>query len=171
MNLTLINLIILVWSISLVAQTHTLQLKENQNPPKAAIEDAKWIEGHWRGAAFGGITEEIWSPPLGESMMFVFKLIVEDSVRFYESGAIIEQDETLILRLKHFDRDFKGWEGKNETVDFRLVKVEKDNIYFEGFTFERINNDEINLYVDIKDENGNISETKFNYKRFGNGCR
>lgn len=171
MNINLIYTILFFLSISLFAQTHTLQLKENQSPPKAAIEDAKWIEGHWRGEAFGGIIEEIWSPPLGESMMFVFKLIVEDSVSFYESGAIIEQDETLILRLKHFDRNFKGWEEKDETVDFRLVKVEKDNIYFEGFTFERINNDKINLYVDLKDKSGNISETEFNYKRFGKGCR
>ena len=129
------------------------------------------ISGHWRGEAFGGITEEIWSPPFGESMMFVFKLTLGDSVLFYESGAIMEEDESLILKLKHFNRDFTGWEEKNETVDFRLVKVETNKLYFEGFTFEKINIDEINIYVDIEDKEGNISETKFNYRRFGKGCK
>ena len=132
--------------------------------PKANLDDISWIEGHWIGEAFGGITEEIWSPPLGGSMMCVFRLIVNDQVNFYEICTLVEENETLILRLKHFHSDLKGWEEKNETVDFKLVKVTPDKVFFDGFTFERISENEINLYVVI-DNQDKKTETKFNYHR------
>ncbi len=51
-----------------------MSFTEGGNSPEATLEDVSWIAGHWKGEAFGGIAEEIWSPPLGDSMMFVFKL-------------------------------------------------------------------------------------------------
>lgn len=133
--------------------------------PKATLEDAAWIAGHWKGEALGGTAEEIWSPPLGGSMMFVFKLVVDKKVSFYEIGHIKESGETLLLQLKHFYGSLEGWEEKDETVDFKLVRVEKDRLYFDGFTFERIGPDELNLYVVIEQEEGREQEVKFNYKR------
>ena len=38
------------------------------------------------------------------------------------------------MQLKHFGSDFKGWEEKDETVDFKLVKIEKYAVYFDGMT-------------------------------------
>ncbi|MBQ0741269.1 hypothetical protein J9332_44065, partial [Aquimarina celericrescens] len=81
------------------------------------------------------ITEEIWSDPLGNSMMFSFKLVVNDTVKFYELGGITQIDSTLLMQLKHFNGDFKGWEKKEVTVDFKLVKVEKDKVYSDELTF------------------------------------
>lgn len=134
-------------------------------PPKATLEDVSWVTGNWKGEAFGGIAEEIWSPPLGDSMMFVFKLVTEGKVQFYEVGHIQQRDETLILQLKHFHGSLKGWEEKDETVDFKLVKLEGDKIYFDDFTIERISENEINMYVVVGDEDGSSKEVKFNYKR------
>lgn len=146
------------------SQSNTLQFNEDISSPKATLNDVIWISGHWKGEAFGGITEEIWSPPLGNSMMFSFKLVVNDKVVFYELGGITEMDGTLLLQLKHFGPDFKGWEEKDESENFELVKVEDNRIYFDGFTFEKISNDEINLYVIIK-EKDKVEEVKFNYKK------
>ncbi len=157
-------LLIFFFSLSGFCQK-TKQLTEGQKSPKASLESVSWIAGHWKGEAFGGITEEIWSPPLGNSMMFVFKLVAEGKIQFYEIGHIQENKETLILQLKHFDGNLKGWENKEETVNFKLVKIEKNIVYFEGFTIERINDSEINLYVLIKNEDGTKKEEKFNYKR------
>jgi len=56
------------------------------------------LQGHWKGEAFGGITEEIWSPPLGDSMMFVFKLVDEGKVVFYEIGGIREVMTSLLKK-------------------------------------------------------------------------
>ncbi len=108
--------------------TKTLQLSENATSPKATLAEVEWIQGYWKGEAFGGITEEIWSPPLGDSMMFVFRLINDNKVQFYEVGGIRQVDETLLMQLKHFHGDFKGWEEKDETIDFKLVKIEDDKV-------------------------------------------
>lgn len=160
------NLILFLFlaTISCTAQ-NTVSFTEGAISPKATLADVSWIVGHWRGEAFGGITEEIWSPPLGDSMMFVFKLVVDDKVQFYEVGGIRQVDKTLLLQLKHFNGDFKGWEEKNETIDFKLVKLEEDRIYFDDFTFEKIGDNEINIYVVISDKDGSNEEVKFNYKK------
>ena len=132
--------------------------------PKANLSQVSWIAGHWKGEAFGGITEEIWSPPLGDSMMFSFKLVNDGKVIFYELGGIRQVDDTLIFQLKHFGNDFKGWEEKDETVDAKLIKIDNNCAYFDQFTFERISETEINIYVVIE-ENGQTEEVKFNYKK------
>ncbi len=143
---------------------NTLFYNEAIGSPTASLNDISWIEGHWRGEAFGGITEEIWGPPLGNSMMCVFKLVVDGDIIFYEIETISEENNSLILRLKHFDKHLKGWEEKDETIDFKLVKVEENRVYFDGFTIEKISKDEINMYVVIED-GGEKEEIKFNYHR------
>jgi len=145
--------------------SNTLSFTENTTSPKATFDDVLWIQGHWRGEAFGGLTEEIWSPPLGDSMMFVFKLVVDNKVQFYEVGGIRQVDETLIMQLKHFHGDFKGWEEKDKTVDFKLVKIEGNKVYFDGLTFEKMNDNEMNVYVVIEEKDGKQEEVKFNYKK------
>lgn len=156
--------LILMFSAGLVSAQETLQLAEGQSSPKANLEDVSWIEGHWTGEAFGGIAEEIWSAPLGNSMMFVFRMVNDDKVSFYESGHIQQLDESLILQLKHFDGNMRGWEEKNETIDFKLVKLEPNKVYFEGLTMEKISDDQMNVWVLIENE-GKTDEVLFAYKK------
>ncbi|NHF60489.1 hypothetical protein FK220_014130 [Flavobacteriaceae bacterium TP-CH-4] len=154
----------LFFSISVYTQ-NTLSLEEGSASPRADLSQISWMEGHWRGEAFGGITEEIWSPPMGGSMMFSFKLVVEGAVSFYELGHIRQLDDTLVFELKHFHGDLKGWEEKEEVQRFKLVKTEGNRLYFEGFTFEKVSGDEINIYASIQQEDGTQEEVTFNYKR------
>lgn len=149
------------------AQEFTKTLPEGGVSPQAKIESMAWLAGHWSGEAFGGIVEEVWMPPLGKSMMCVFKLVVEEQVKFYEIVTITEENESLMLRLKHFHKDLKGWEEKDETIDFKLVELAENKAYFEGFTIERIDENHINMYIQIGDE-GNIEEVKFAYSRVTN---
>lgn len=162
MKLTAVFLFVLA-HISCYAQ-NTLSLNPGESSPKATLAEITWMEGHWKGEAFGGITEEIWSPPLGGSMMFSFKLVVDDAVNFYELGHIRELDETLVFELKHFEGDLKGWEEKEEVQRFKLIKVAENRLYFEGFTFEKVTNEEINIYGRIH-QNGKDEEMVFNYKK------
>ncbi len=145
---------------------NTLKLGTNKSP-KATLADVAWMSGHWRGEAFGGITEEIWSPPLGDSMMGSFKLVSEGKTTFYEICQIVEEQGSLSFRLKHFNSDLTGWEEKNEREEFPLVKVEKDAVYFDGFTIKRISENEIHMYVVISDER-EAEEVEFKYFRFNN---
>lgn len=96
--------------------------------------------------------------------MCVFKVVVEGEVEFYELLTISEENNTLMLRLKHFDDDLKGWEKKNKTVNFPLVKATNNKIFFNGFTFERINDKEMNIYVIIQNKEGK-REQKFAYEK------
>jgi len=162
-NIILI-LFLVVFSNCKSQENNTLQLEEGSTSPEATLSDVAWIAGHWKGEAFGGITEEIWSPPLGDSMMFSFRLVVDNKVIFYELGGIRQIEKTLIFQLKHFGNDFKGWEEKDETIDAKLVKIEGERVYFEGFTFEKISKNEIAIYVLIE-EKDKTEEVKFNYYR------
>ena len=143
---------------------NTLRIDETVGSPTADLSAVAWIAGHWKGEALGGVVEEIWTPPLGGSMMAAFKLSVNDQVKFYELETIVEEGDTLILRLKHFSSKLHGWEAKDETVDFKLVKVSRDKVYFDGMTFENVSDDEMNVYVIIGDE-GQERETRFNYRK------
>lgn len=154
----------LLFGFGVSSAQNTLQLKEGQQSPNANLDDVSWISGYWKGEALGGIAEEIWSPALGGSMMFSFRLVNDGKVTFYEVGHIKQIDSTLILQLKHFNGDLTGWETKDETVDFKLVKLEKDRVFFEGLTMEKIGKDEMLVSVVIN-EDGKSQELDFNYKR------
>lgn len=131
----------------------------------AKLENIRWISGNWKGEAFGGQTEENWSEHSGGSMMATFKLIENNKVVFYEIEIIREVENTLILQLKHFGNDLKGWEEKDKTIDFPLKEITENKVVFEGMVFEKISTNEMNIYVDIKQDDGRIETVKFNYKK------
>ncbi|WP_071341055.1 DUF6265 family protein [Maribacter sp. 1_2014MBL_MicDiv] len=160
-----ILLLLLLSATAMVHAQNTISFEPEMTSPKAKLSQIEWLAGHWKGEAFGGIAEEIWSPPTDGSMMFSFRLIDKGAVSFYEFGHIIEVDDTLLLQLKHFDGDLSGWEQKDESVDFILVKVEENKFYFDDFTIERISDTEINMYVEVSEEEGTSNEITFNYHR------
>lgn len=159
-----ILIVLLLVSVGCWAQ-NTISFEDGGVSPKADLSEVAWLEGHWKGEALGGITEEIWSPSLGGSMMFSFKLVSNGVVQFYEFGHIQQVGKTLLLQLKHFHGNLKGWEEKNDTVDFKLVKIHGERVYFDDFTLEKISENEINVYVVIEHENGSSEEVKFKYGR------
>ncbi len=141
---------------------HTLSLQENDSTPIASITDISWISGSWKGKVPEGTIEELWSIPSAGSMMGSFKLIVDGKIKFYEFCTITQEDESLLLRIKHFGNTLHGWEEKEESETFRLVNLTEDKVYFDGLTFERINESEMNIHVLFK-ESG--KEMTFPYKR------
>ena len=159
LSLLLLSQLSVIYAQDLV---NTLELRPDESSPTATLDQVSWIEGYWKGEAMGGQTEEIWSRPMGGSMMGSFKLVYEHEIQFYEIMTISEMDETLIMRLKHFHADLKGWEEKDQTVDFKLVKITPDKVFFDGLTFEKISETEMNVYVIFEDD-GKRSEGKFNY--------
>lgn len=151
---------------SLMAQAQNIRTLLEEDPmPKAGLKDMAWMEGHWQGKALGGTTEEIWSPALGGSMMFSFRLIKDGKVTFYELGHVVEYEGSLLFQLKHFGADLHGWEAKDETEDFKLVSLEEGKLYFDGLTLERNGPDAITIYVLMEHKNGSTEELAFPYKR------
>ncbi len=153
---------ILITLVILLGYQGTAQSEKSLAPK---LENIAWISGNWKGNAFGGQTEENWSKPSGGSMMATFKLIHEGKVSFYEIEIIREVKNTLILQLKHFNNDLKGWETKDETVDFPLKRITSSRVEFEGMVFEKVSDNEMNVYVDVHTEDGSTETIKFNYTK------
>jgi len=146
---------------TLIVLSHSL----SQTNLEPKLENITWISGTWHGEAFGGKIEEIWSKPSGGSMMASFKLINDGTVSFYEIEIIREVENSLLLQLKHFDGELKGWETKDETIDFPLKQITPTKVTFEGMIFEKVGDDKMNIFVDIKNENGDVEIVEFNYFR------
>ncbi|GAA4950997.1 hypothetical protein GCM10023314_25390 [Algibacter agarivorans] len=145
--------------------TTSILIAQEKKTLEPKLKNIAWISGNWKGEAFGGLTEENWSEPSGGSMMATFKLINDGKVSFYEIEIIRELENTLILQLKHFNNDLKGWETKDETVDFPLKEITPTKAIFEGMIFEKVNDNEMNVYVDIHQKDGSIETVKFNYTK------
>ena len=150
---------------TLAIATTANSYSQNSESLKPKLENIAWIAGTWKGEAFGGVTEEIWSEPSGGSMMATFKLIADGEVSFYEIEIIREIKNSLILQLKHFDGELKGWETRDETVDFPLEYLTETKVVFKGMTFEKVGHTKMNIFVDIKTEEGEVEVVEFNYLR------
>ena len=149
--------------LALAGESEKTKIIDPNKKLEPKLGNITWIAGNWKGEAFGGKTEENWSEPSGGSMMATFKLVKDDKVVFYEIEIIREINNTLILQLKHFNNDLKGWESKDDTVDFPLKEITPTKVIFEGMTFEKISNNEMNVYVDMHENDGTIKTMKFNY--------
>lgn len=145
---------------------NTVRLVEGASMPAAKIADAAWLAGNWTGEGLGGAVDEVWSAPGGNAMVGHFRLVRDGKPIFYEIMTILEQGGSLELRLKHVNPDMTGWEEKNDCVTFRLAKIERDALYFEGLTFRRVNPDLVEGYLALRDRATNtVREEKFIYRR------
>lgn len=169
-RLIIIILISILITNGVSAQTkltqHTFYLPKEVTMGKATLEDVKWLVGSWKGTAFGSQFEEVWNPASVGSMVGMWKLYdTTKGVNFYELMVLKEQDEGLILQVKHFGADFKAWEEKEDFVSFRLIKSEKNAVHFSGLSFYKINKDAIDGYIVMNHKDGSKTEHKLTYKR------
>jgi hypothetical protein len=144
---------------------NTFKAVPGQPPPAATLADIAWLEGHWSGVALGGLCEEIWSAPVAGSMMGMFRLLVDGAPAFYELELLVEEKGSLVLRVKHFNRDFTGWEDKEKSVDFPLVAKDGRNMHFEGVSFHPRGDDALTIFLAIKTQDGGYREETFAYTR------
>ncbi|WP_353779673.1 DUF6265 family protein [Winogradskyella sp. 3972H.M.0a.05] len=144
---------------------NVLQLNENSTSPASTLNDIKWIVGHWEGEALDGKCEETWLPAHNGRMIGTFRMTETKKFKFFAFSTIMEQGNSLEMRVKHFNYNFEGWEEKDRYIAFPLVKVEKNKIYFDGVTMEKIGDDRLNVYMSIKYRNGTVREEKYSYQR------
>ncbi len=167
-RILLLVLFLGVQQLSLQAQSNLtdniLTVGEGFSRPTATVDEVAWITGEYECPAFGGTAHEVWTAPRGNNMMGAFQLIDAGTISFYEIMTIVEVKGSLVLRLKHFDSELHGWEEKDETIDFPLVKLNEKIAWFDGLTFEYVNKKEMNVYVAIN-HGEKIEEAKFAYRK------
>ncbi|MCP4580927.1 MAG: hypothetical protein GY839_04875 [candidate division Zixibacteria bacterium] len=130
-----------------------------------SLDKFSWLAGHWQGDAFGGICQEVWSPPSGGSMVGSFKLINEGSVSFYEIMTIAADSTGLALKLKHFNPDLTGWEEKDDVIRFPFISVSDDEIQFEGLIYKKITEDSLEIILSFKRSDGTVDNETINCHR------
>lgn len=166
-----VSLYLLLGPRVLIAQTqqtaNTLKLEESAPRPQATIEDVGLLIGHWKGEFLGAMAEEFWLPAAGNSMLGVFRLYGDEGVLFYETMILVEEEESVSLKLKHFHPDLTGWEEKEEVVTFRLVKADKNALWFEGLTFRMQPDGSLKGFIALRQDDGSVEEQSFVYLPVG----
>ncbi len=140
---------------------NTIKFDSSSARPRATLEDLRLLVGHWRGAFLGGVGEEVWLPPAGGAMVGVFRLYREGKVVFYEIMTAVAEEGSVTLRLRHFGPDLRGWEEQDGSVAFRLVRLDKDTLWFEGLTYQRAADGTLRGAVAIESKDGTFREESF----------
>ncbi|WP_310467530.1 DUF6265 family protein [Sphingomonas sp.] len=132
--------------------------------PAAKIADAAWLAGRWVGQGLGGEIEENWSPAADGQMVGHFQLTSGGKVKFYELEVIDEQPAGLRMRVKHFNRDFTGWEEKGGWHSFEPVSATPGVLKFRGLTLTREGADAMTIGIMLK-EDGKVREETLRLRR------
>jgi len=135
-----------------------------QAQDKVSIDQYAWLTGHWIGDGFGGVSEELWSEPKGGVMLGLFRHLDEGENNFYEFITLTEEDSVVKLRLKHFNPDMKGWEEKEDFVEFPFVSVEEGKAVFKGLSYELTGPDSMKITLTLKNKEKTWDEV-FSFKR------
>lgn len=115
------------------------------------LSDLDFIIGAHYGVMDGGIMEEHWSPPVGNSMLGTFKMHKDGKDVFYEFLVIEETESGIVMRLRHFSNGLIAWEEKDFAYEFHIIELRKNYVRFE----EKSGEIRIAFYL----ENGNYVGT------------
>lgn len=158
-----------------LAAQETRTAPEGHESPPATLAQVDWLVGQWSGAGIGGAPAmESWLPPTGGTMVGTFVQSMKDEagagvIMFTEHMYLIEEEGTLVLRLKHFNADLTGWEEKDGMLTFRLIAVEHCAAYFRSLTLRCDDAEDgtrgLLAAVRMKSEDDKVSELIFRFKR------
>jgi hypothetical protein len=162
-------LLVLVLHVVAKAQTkyseHTLKLNSDFAGNKAKIDELFWLAGNWQGTENDIISEEQWAKPIGNTMMGMYRMVAKNEAVFYELMLLEEDSLGVMLKLKHFNKNLKGWEEKEHTgVAFRLIKTEGQTAYFDGITYT-VTGKNLIVYLGETNKEGQLVEEIFRMKK------
>lgn len=148
-----------------LAQPEVRTLPAGQAPGQGGIAAVTWMEGRWTAQAMGGQVEETYSGPVDGAMVGHFRLVQGGKPVFYQFIVIREAAGTLAYRLKHFAPDGRPWEDKDRWVEFPLVAVAGDTVFFSGLTLVREGADGMVAHLRLRRPNGESAIETFRFRR------
>ena len=126
--------------------------------------DFAFLAGMWRGEGFGGQSEEMWMPPSNGRVFGIFTQTNDGELVFTEYMEITKEEAGWVLRLKHFNPDFSGWEEKDDYVTFKLESVAENKAVFGGLSYE-VSGDRLTVSLRLRQDDGSITTEQFNFDR------
>ena len=148
-------------------------------PPPASIEDVAWLVGEWSGPGIAGApAHEHWFAPVAGTMIGTFvqetgKSPSDTGIMFSELMYLMEEEGSLVVRLKHFNPDLTAWEDRDKMLRFRLVAIEGCTIYFSALTYRCLKDEGgaiTGMVVAVRmerDDGDEVEELVFRFKRRG----
>jgi len=101
--------------------------------PVPSQKELAFLQGTWSGASEkGSYVEEYWSPPVGDTMIGHCRFITEGKTTFYELLAIVWEPSRVVLKMRHFNKDFIGWDESAEAGDCVLIRCTASELLFEN---------------------------------------
>jgi hypothetical protein len=77
---------------------------------------------------------------------------------------LVQQGESVSMKLKHFGADLLGWEEKEEWTTFELIALDENKAYLNGMTIER-KGDQLIFQVNISERGEPKIETFTYFKK------
>lgn len=105
-----------------------------------SLNELKWLSGHWKGEAFGGVAEEIWSEPSSNTMMGMFRLQYDNVDKLFEFLLIEQSESGITMKFKHIKPGYK--EMEEEPIHLSLRSLDLSHAHFES--------DDKNLTINYK---------------------
>ena len=117
------------------------------------LEAFTWLAGHWVGDENGSISEETWTPPSGNSMIGMWRLVANGNARLFEFCTMTARADEIALTLRHFKPD--GTALRNP-LTLKLMKSAPREAAFEGtengalvrLTYKRDNRDGLTITLE-----------------------
>jgi hypothetical protein len=93
-------------------------------PLQARISQLEWLGGTWVGTTASTSIEERWTPPAGGSMLAVSRTIRNGGMNAFEFLCLVEREGGVVYQAMP--------NGRQPATDFRLTKLEPNNLTFEN---------------------------------------
>jgi hypothetical protein len=139
---------------------------------KTTLANFAWLEGRWQGAWGPRTAQQVWTPPRAGVMLGTFQLIENDKTLVIELFTLVEKQDGIELRLRHFTPSLVAWEKSGPTV-LKLTSVDPKTIVFENpgdgepkrAVIQRIDADTYISRSEILPKKGDLLVTEITYRR------
>lgn len=140
-------------------------LAEEPIEPAAVYEALGWLEGCWRGPGFDGEMSECWMRTASGELVGAFQYSAGGELQFSEMLMIGTAGGAFGYHVKHFNRDFTGWEENGEQVSFPFRALDGDRVVFGGLVLEPDGPDAMLAHLDMRRSDGSVRTVDFRFTR------
>lgn len=134
------------------------------NPAQSTLDKLSFLEGSWSAEKWDGTVEIYWSKPEAGNIIGMFRFYIDDELQFTEHILIVEEEEKIVLKLRHFHPDFISWEEKNEYLTFKLLDIKENFVQFKGLSYELTDQQTLNVKLQMN-QSGETKTEEFVFKK------